>query len=273
MLESLSKDSFDKTSLLNHKGSSQRDQLLQIIASSEGTMNELQGLIDKHSRLEGAPDRMKRVWHSYRIGRADLDSLRSRLTFHTSTIDVFLTSLQGSALSRIEAKLDHLLPKLLAEDEMSGRQTAMSTCSTTSSISSFATNEREVWGRLRKELMMCGVSTAQIASHQEEIIQHVKQLNQRHSPGRNNSPAAGVHSLLLSREISATSCTTDIHSHNSRLSASEAIPRSLDTVKEDQITAYHNGKHINEPAFKIVPALIERPQNMYIKPNLDPKFC
>ena len=64
VLESLSRDTFDANSLLAKKGASRKDQLIRIVNNSEGTMLELQSLVDKHSRIEYSSGKLKRVWHT-----------------------------------------------------------------------------------------------------------------------------------------------------------------------------------------------------------------
>ena len=59
-------------------------------------MEELQGLIDKRSSLQDqSQGKFTRMWDPYRFGRSGLDSLRGKITFHNSAIEVFLLSLQG----------------------------------------------------------------------------------------------------------------------------------------------------------------------------------
>jgi hypothetical protein len=75
---------------------------------------------------------VKRIWHSYQVGSEDLDDMRRKLTFHTSTISLFLDSLSSAALGRIECKVDQILAKLMMANP---RQSTASVSSIHSSAS------------------------------------------------------------------------------------------------------------------------------------------
>ena len=202
VLQSLSEDSKDASSLLCRKGCPRKAELMSVVHNSEDAVGELQILVDKHSELrKDDGGRLKRVWHSYRVGRADLDSLRGRLTFYTSTIDLFLTSLQGSAISRIEQKLDQLYSRLVDQDSMSVRQSCVSSASTTSVLSLIETDEDLAWEGLKGELLLSGVSMAHVMTYREDIIDHIKSLLKRNSTSALSiARASGNEIISLSRD-------------------------------------------------------------------------
>lgn len=177
-LHSLRQNVKDPTSLLNRKGSSRRTELLDMMKNCENTMRELQNLVQKHSFLQTSHgNHVRRVWHNYRVGRADLDSLRGRLTVHTSIIDVFLASLQGATLNRIESKLDKMFRRLLTEDAVSSRMSSQeSLVSNLSVLSMIDTNDHDVWERLKDELLSSGITMAHIKAHRQQILDCVRSL-------------------------------------------------------------------------------------------------
>jgi hypothetical protein len=77
------------------------------VKNCQKVVEEVEKLIDDHSSLKyNGRGKLRRVWDTYRVGSADLDTLRGRLAFYAATIDILLHSLEGPALARIEAKLN-----------------------------------------------------------------------------------------------------------------------------------------------------------------------
>ena len=181
-ITSLSDDAKDESSLLNRKGAKRKGELVELMNNCEQTTQELKALVDQHSRLCGdGGNQAKRLWDAHKVGKADLDSLRGKITFHTSTIEVFLISLQGSAISRIEDKIDKIFAKTMQADvEVSSigseRQSVMSIASDVSLLSRIETDEDEVWQSLKGEFLAEGISMASIMSNQTEIIAYIKSL-------------------------------------------------------------------------------------------------
>ena len=89
----MKQDYQDPTSLLARKGRSREKDMKQITDNCREVLDEIQTFVDKHGLVaEPATPRrpiheIKRTWHAYKVGSADLDDVRGKLTFHTSTID------------------------------------------------------------------------------------------------------------------------------------------------------------------------------------------
>lgn len=100
-LENLSEDAASPNSLLNRYGL-KRMELGEIISKCKATMNELQTMVDKRSRL-GSDGRGKvtRIWDAYQMDSSDLNCYCGKLTFYTLSIGVFLLSLHGPTMGRI----------------------------------------------------------------------------------------------------------------------------------------------------------------------------
>ncbi len=176
-LQSLSHDMREPDSLLNRKGLQRKGQLDEIISSCKSTMKDLQTMIDKRSSLQ--PDRngtITRIWDAYKVGSSDLDSYRGKLTIHTSTISVFLLSLQGPAMKRIETRLDKIYARMIQDDIAQTRQSTVSLVSTASILSQIDTHEDDVFAILKTELLAEDISLARIIRHKDDIISHVRKL-------------------------------------------------------------------------------------------------
>ena len=176
----LKEDSENPTSLLRRKGQSREKDMKQITANLREILEEIQAFVDKHSTLaeptasKHGTGLVKRVWHAYNVGSADLDNMRSKLTFYTSTIDLFLDSLGAAALGRIEHKLDSLVAHLIAASaEKNGQM-----LDDDKSILSLANPipDASAWNVLRSELVAAGISETDIEDHKDRIVSYAKGL-------------------------------------------------------------------------------------------------
>lgn len=93
--------------------------------------------------------------------------MRGKLTFHISTITLFMHSLTsaelGRAIGRLERKVDSIYARLLASDTLVGstvQQSNLSVASTASTLSLLQSDEEEVWRLLKGELIDEGVSVS-----------------------------------------------------------------------------------------------------------------
>ena len=89
---------------------------------------------------------------------------------------MFLLSLEGSAVARIERKLDRICARILHDDAVQAQQSSLSVASTTSLLSQIETNEDDVWTILKTELLAEEISMAHIMSNKEDIIEYIKSL-------------------------------------------------------------------------------------------------
>lgn len=177
-LYQLSQDATDPESLLNRKGIQRKQDLDQIIINCQNIIKEAKDFVDKHSSAIASEDKspravVRRIWHSYRAGSVDLDTLRERFTFWTSVINVFQTSLNSAAVGRIELKVDEILARLLLMDPAERTKTQ-----DTASVMSLASDEDDetAWDELRADLVAVGVSTKDVESHKQQIIDYITGL-------------------------------------------------------------------------------------------------
>jgi hypothetical protein len=169
----------DPDSLLNRKGQPRKQELLEILANCRKVVDEVQSLITKHSRLQTRGRSVRRVWDAYRVGSADLDTLRGRLTFYTSIIDMFLHSLEGPALARIEGMVRMLVANMRITPNIAGssRMSNASVASTATILSILDPDqEGEAWKFLRAELMADGILPSHLTTYKAEIISYLKAL-------------------------------------------------------------------------------------------------
>lgn len=176
-LESLANDARDRDSILNRKGRQRKSELDNIVPDCGSTLKDLQAIIDKHSNvLSKSRGRVTRTWHAYKVGSCDLDTYRGRLTFLTSTISVFLLSLQGTGYGAYRGQARHDLCSNDARRYFSASSkhgVARVNCSILSQID---TQQEEVFALLKAELLSEEISLARILAYKDDIISYIKAL-------------------------------------------------------------------------------------------------
>ena len=175
-LDNLTKDANDADSLLNRRGTSRKDDLITVISGVDRTMQDLEALVKKHSIMKKNEKGMMRVWSAYKVGSEDLSAIRGKLTFHTSTINLFLTSLGGTTISRMEKILDRIYDRLVQEDVCEDHQSIRTAGSTRSVLSCIDTQPDEVWRLLKEEMQLSDVHLAHLLAYRDDILRYVRQL-------------------------------------------------------------------------------------------------
>ncbi len=231
-LESLSHDAREPDSVLNRKGLQRKGELDEIISSCKSTMKDLQTIIDKRSSLQ--PDRkgkITRIWDAYKVGSSDFDSCRGKLTFHTSTISVFLLSLQGPAMKRIETRLDRIYARMMHDDKSQARESTVSMVSTASVLSQIDTHEDDVFAILKTELLAEDISMARIVGHKDDIISYVKTLldNGTKEDADDVDEAGLLHhqNSVLSLSIDNATLESSVPKYHKKLEASHRAPQGI----------------------------------------------
>ena len=181
VLSTIRRDAEDEESLLNQRRGPRKEELLTTLSSCEIVLKQLEGIIEKNSSLrsEGSEKRITRVWHSYRTGSADLNTIVCRLSFFVACINAFQQSLEGSTIARIERKVDALYARML-EETVSEEKTGDS--GEVASIMSMAesvrsrldTDKEDTWQDIQSTLASYDLSIADLATYKEEIIGYLK---------------------------------------------------------------------------------------------------
>lgn len=135
-----------------------------LVRHCQTVLQQLQRLVTKYKSLG---TNHKRTWDRVKFGTEGLQDIREKLTFHTSAIQLFLTTLGTGSLSRIESKLE-----VIIEEIRSGRRepTVLSTCDDDNV-------EAEVqWNALKSELVDDGFTKQDIEAHKHWIKAHLQEL-------------------------------------------------------------------------------------------------
>lgn len=199
---SLRDDIEDPNSLLNRKGEKRKDDLMSIVNSAFRSLEGIEELIDKHISLKkDSYGKRRRVWDSYRMGRADVDSLRGKFTFYTSTISVFMDSLGVTAISRIERTLDKIYARMMYRDGNDAMQSQVSLMSFSTIASEIGNEDENAWELIQRELTDDGIPPAQVAVYKEEIIDHIKALVNAEGLGSDSGSQEWGTEIVQSRSL------------------------------------------------------------------------
>ena len=184
-IKNLCDNAEDPGSLMNRKGINRKKELDEIIGHCQSALRELQNVIDKHSSLQDDTQHSRRpirIWHAFQVASNDLDSLRDKLTFNTSMISMFLLSLEGSAIARIENKINEMYDHMLKDDMARHQQSTasldstLSNKSTESLLSQIDNDEDTVWKVLKREILAEGISMAHVMANREDVVQYIRSL-------------------------------------------------------------------------------------------------
>jgi hypothetical protein len=104
-IKEVEEDAASPNSLLSRAASSKAHELGQIGQNCRLVLTELEKLVAKYRSL-GTKDKKK--MDIIRFATEGLESIRNKIAFHTSSINLFLASLGTGSLARIEKRLDEI---------------------------------------------------------------------------------------------------------------------------------------------------------------------
>ena len=158
-------------SLLLRAGSDKSNQVQELLQTCKTILLELEKLLSKYKSLG---TRHKRKWDIIRFGIEGLGELRIKIAFHTSAVNLFLTTLSTSSLGRIECSLGRLESKLeqMADEIQRGVREA----STVTDLESNEPDAERAWSALEDELVRAGFAREDINEEEGGIRQHLLEL-------------------------------------------------------------------------------------------------
>ncbi|KAM0797111.1 hypothetical protein BDR22DRAFT_892644 [Usnea florida] len=154
LIKELQDEAIDPQSLLNVRGAPRKQELMTLINNLEESLKELDEIVRKY---QGLTRRDRSIWNQLRLASEDLEASRSKLTFHVTAINAFISSLSGRTLVQIEA----VLLELVSEVRKGRREPSLA--------SLHETNNDSVWRELENELATDGISSTEITKHKAAI--------------------------------------------------------------------------------------------------------
>lgn len=173
------------TSAFRTKGEKRANDIIFLTYNCKSVITELQELIDKHSSLQDEGNgKLKRLWSAYQVGSTGLDTIRSKLTFHTGAVNFFMLSLSVSTQSWIE-KMVYYLYRVYRENEKRplNQSDSASFISATSVAIMFSSGHGDdVWDMVKPELEDQGVAPAHLEGYKDKITENLKTMVEYRDP-------------------------------------------------------------------------------------------
>ena len=160
-------------SLLNKNRPLWVHQLAPIIGDCDFTLRQLDNLIFKYRRV-GSDTGPKALWDKTRFGSNEMDQLggiRAKLISHTTSLTLFLDTIQLRQSGKLATPLDYNVDKLdLILDKVDIIATRMSASNGAYSRLSYNEDDsgdagREVWKQLKRELVAEGFTSDVLEHH------------------------------------------------------------------------------------------------------------
>ena len=161
VIKELQDEAADPGSLLNSRGASRKQDLILLIKNLEEALKELDEIVRKY---QGLTRRERKIWIQLRLATENLDTVRSKLTFHVTAINAFTSSLSRGTLVQIET----VLLELMSEVRQGRRQPSLASLR--------EENNDSVWRQLESELAEDGISSTDIVKHKAAIKVFVHNL-------------------------------------------------------------------------------------------------
>ncbi|KAF2801960.1 uncharacterized protein BDZ99DRAFT_527918 [Mytilinidion resinicola] len=156
-------DVSDPDSALSKRGPTRRVEFDQITSNCNTALAELDALVKKY---KGLGTNSQRTWERVKFGQEELDTIRSKLSLHVQMVNLFLTSLHGHMLDRIERKID----VLVAEINSGQREPSVLT------VAEEDNEGQDIWEMLKSELLEEGITGDDIEQHKIQIKTYIQHL-------------------------------------------------------------------------------------------------
>ena len=151
-------------SILNRAGIEKTRELQEIIRNCKLVISDLERILTKYKSLGTGS---KRAWDRIKFGASGLQEIREKVTFHTSSISLYLTTLGTGSLGRIEKRLDEIVKEV-----QSGRREP----SILSSVDDDLEDADAQWNALKAELLDEGFTKQDIEAHKRDIKVYLASL-------------------------------------------------------------------------------------------------
>ena len=158
-VKEIEEEAANPDSILSRSGDRKKTELANILNHCGTALSQLEGLLQKYKSLG---TKHKKKWDTIRLSSEGLADARSKITFHTSTINLFMATMGAGSLGRIEKKLDEI-----ADDVRGGLRSDLSP-------ETFSTDAR--WWLLQQELVTSGFEKENVATHKDWIQQRFGEL-------------------------------------------------------------------------------------------------
>ncbi|MCJ1264874.1 hypothetical protein MMC22_004749 [Lobaria immixta] len=170
---------------INRHGDTYRDELATLISGCGRVLNVMDKVLEKYNALGDQEKSIRKLWQKVRFGNGqmvDIGNLRSKISYYTSALSLFLNMVSMGSIGRVEKKMDEAGGEL--------REIRLAVHSITahlmnaedkegSILTAYADDDKAVWREFRRELIRDGFSSSILRKHKNIIQDYVKELGSR----------------------------------------------------------------------------------------------
>lgn len=170
---------------INRHGDTYRDELATLISGCGRVLNVMDKVLEKYNALGDQEKSIRKLWQKVRFGNGqmvDIGNLRSKISYYTSALSLFLNMVSMGSIGRVEKKMDEAGGELreirLAVHSITAH--LMNAADKEGSIlTAYADDDKAVWREFRRELIRDGFSSSILRKHKNIIQDYVKELGSR----------------------------------------------------------------------------------------------
>jgi hypothetical protein len=165
-IKELEEEAGNPDSIILRAAANKRSTLAEITKNCRNVLVQLEELLSKYKSLSSQHKRKRDV---IRFSAEDLENVKSKIAFYTSSINLFLTTLGTSSLGRIEKKLDEIVDEIRRGDRDQ------------SIVALQPSNLPGVdirWDALKDNLVHDGFTQQDIEAHKDWIRERLQQIVQ-----------------------------------------------------------------------------------------------
>ena len=184
-LQRLERETAKPESPINRPSDTCRQDLAPIVDGCGKTLDVLDRILEKYNALSDEERSKRKLWKAVRFGNGELANvkdLRSKLTYYTSNLALFLNMVSMGSMGIVEKQMYEAGGDLKDIRRAVNGITAhlMSAANKEGSVlTDYADDDRAVWKAFRRELITEGFSSDVIRVHKDTIQAYVKELGSR----------------------------------------------------------------------------------------------
>ena len=188
MLQRLEHEVTKPESPISRPGDTCGEELEVIVSGCQRVLQLLDRMLWKYNTLGETERSGRKLWQKIKFANGemtDMADLRSKMTYYTSALSLFLNTVSlgtvgrveqqmndaGGGLKEIKQAVNNITTRLVSR-EISGRSEG-------SVLTTYPDDEKAVWKEFRRELIEDGFSSAVIQEYKDLIKAYVKELASR----------------------------------------------------------------------------------------------
>lgn len=169
-----------------NSGDTYKEELMVIVDGCKKVLNVLDQVLTKYNALSERERSGRKLSQKIRFGNgkmADLAEMRSKLTYYTSAMSLFLNTVSMGTMGKVERQMNDAGEDLrdikLAVNGITAHLMSTSIRHEGSVLTAYADDDRAVWKEFRGELLEDGFSSSVIRKHKSLMKAYIAELDSR----------------------------------------------------------------------------------------------